>query len=111
VSLLVSQLPGRPGIFNYGTCPKDVPFGNGFRCAAGPLVRLGPPVVPYGGVASRVVDVSMSSFGPGSYDFQFWFRDVAGAVSVMVAAAWTGSVMQRFVGGLAPLSPWTGFGG
>ena len=77
VTLLVSEVPGQPGIFYYGTCPKDAPFGNGFRCAGGPLVRLGPPVVPQGGVATRVVDVSVSTFGPGSYYFQFWFRDTA----------------------------------
>lgn len=43
----------------------------------GPLVRLKPPLHASGGSAYYQVDLSALNIGPGSYFFQFWFRDPA----------------------------------
>jgi hypothetical protein len=56
-----------------GTTRTEVPFGNGYLCVAGHVVRLGPPKLAAGNVAVRQVD--LSGFLPDSYLFQCWFRD------------------------------------
>jgi hypothetical protein len=70
------------GLFFFGSATQNVPFGNGRRCIAGPVLRLGPPVVTDGaGRASRAVNFGVppgSSITAGSTRFfQFWHRDVA----------------------------------
>lgn len=81
-----SGLPGGVGIFFYGTTQIEVPFGFGFRCAGGTVLRLNPPQTADGaGDAVRVVDntVPPASAGPGAFTpgatfhFQYWYRDPA----------------------------------
>lgn len=74
-TLSAEPVPNQPGIFFHAPNSIRIPFGNGFLCAGGGLVRLLPPVVGSGGVASRVTDVSGLS---GTRYFQYWFRDPAG---------------------------------
>ena len=77
--------PNTVGLFYYGANAIQVPFGNGFRCVAGGVFRLGPAVAGNaGGVATRAVDLTQppASIGPGAitigstWRFQFWYRDV-----------------------------------
>jgi hypothetical protein len=79
------------GLFFYGNAAASTPFGNGRRCVASPVYRLGPPLVVDGtGHASRHVDftvepatVGNAAIVPGSTKyFQFWHRDVAGGGSL-----------------------------
>ncbi len=79
---------GRPGLFFYGTAAVDVPFGPGFRCAAGTTRRLNPPVqTSVGGLAQRRVDFTQppASSGAGAIVagvtryFQLFFRDGSAA--------------------------------
>ncbi len=61
-------------IFFFGPNQQEIPFGNGYLCIAAPIARLNPPVQSSGaGLASRLVDIS--SFAPGTMNFQCWFRD------------------------------------
>jgi len=75
--------PFTTGIFYYGTQPNQVPFGNGYRCVGGMLVRTPITVASATGVAARTLSLSTSphslNLTVGSVrHFQFWFRDVAG---------------------------------
>jgi len=77
-----------PGLFYYGTTQTQVPFGEGNRCVGGSTVNLWPPTVSDGlGGNSRGIDVTSmaisASVSPivvgGTQNFQYWFRDPAGA--------------------------------
>jgi len=75
---------GQPGVFYYGPNEIQTPFGNGFRCVGGAVVRLWPPVVASGtGVLLRAVDFlnlpSGAAINAGeTWKFQAWFRDPLG---------------------------------
>jgi len=78
--LRASNLPaGQPCNFYYGTTEIQVPFGNGFRCVGGTIVRL--PIVSTGsGELAYAVDNTDlppgGDFVPGlALKFQCWFRD------------------------------------
>lgn len=85
VLLTVSGLPAnRSGIFILGLTPMQLPFGDGFRCVGGPLLRV-PPVLssgPYGALQHALDLGSPPAAGvvlPGlSAYFQFWYRDPQG---------------------------------
>lgn len=73
--------PGSAGIFFYGTGQTAVPFGNGWFCATGSIVRL--PIVfsNFVGIAFYQLDMTqppvLGTITPGgSQNFQFWYRDV-----------------------------------
>jgi len=73
---------GEFGQFFYGPNRIQVPFGDGFRCVGGGVVRLNPPARVEGdGTATRRVDlaappVPAGAILPGSaWSFQYWFRD------------------------------------
>jgi hypothetical protein len=83
--------PSATGLLFYGSAANDVPFGNGHRCVANPVFRLGPPVtVNATGHASRFVDFTQfpANTGGGAITagstkhFQFWYRNVAGGGSL-----------------------------
>ena len=74
---------GMPGMFFHGADPAMVPFGEGFLCTDGSLVRIPPPIFP------DATDVLSHSFdntvigglhiAPGiTRHFQCWYRDPAG---------------------------------
>jgi hypothetical protein len=72
--LTATDVPDQPGIFFHGPSQIHAPFGNSFLCVGSPIVRLLPPVVASGGIATRTVD--NGAFVPGQIrNFQYWFRD------------------------------------
>jgi hypothetical protein len=82
VTLVVEQLPAnKAGLFFFGPSQTQTPFGNGFRCAGGGILRLGPPQLSSAqGVTLRGVDLAASPalgvIAPGvTSNFQFWYRD------------------------------------
>jgi choice-of-anchor B domain-containing protein len=74
---------GKFGIFFYGPDPAEIPFGNGYLCVGGGLVRLLPLVkTDASGQASRAIDFENMPAGGEitageTRRFQFWFRDPA----------------------------------
>ena len=78
--------PGQPGIFYFGAGQTQVAFGNGFRCVAGQISRLLPPLsIDGAGNASRGVDFTTAPgnviTGGSVWNFQFWFRDPMGGAA------------------------------
>lgn len=83
-TLTVSQTPPfRRGLFLYGTETQEAPFGGGFLCLSGTVIRLQPLLVTNAsGSASLPLNFSGPPLGvgpthisPGSTRyFQFWFR-------------------------------------
>jgi len=75
-----------PGLFFYGTNAIQAPFGNGWRCVGGSIVRV-PPVQHADalGAVTRTLDLTQFPFTtsavpavPGTIRyFQYWYRDVA----------------------------------
>jgi len=74
-TFVAAPVPDQPGIFFHGPSSIRVPFGDGYLCAGGGIVRLLPPVVAVGHVAEVSVDITGLS---GMRYFQYWFRDPAG---------------------------------
>jgi hypothetical protein len=75
--LRATCVPNQPFIFFHAAMQMQLPFGNGFRCAGGDLVRL-PVGVAAGNVAQTTVDLSNAQItSPGLRNFQCWFRDPA----------------------------------
>lgn len=81
--LLASPVPaGSPGLFYYGSGTMRAPFGNGFRCVAGPPITRLPLEFATGEVLGHSLDnqagASASQLVPGTtWHFQGWFRDSA----------------------------------
>jgi len=67
-------VPNQFGIFFYGSTQTRLPFGNGFLCTGGGIVRALPPVVATGNRAEATIDLTSLS---GIRYFQYWFRDPA----------------------------------
>ena len=80
-----NNLPGtEPGVFFYGATQGQFPFGEGFRCVTGTIIRLWPPAASSGGVLTRVIDygsVPTPILSGSTWNFQGWFRDPAGGPS------------------------------
>ncbi len=87
VLLATAAVPGQFGIFYYGTEKIEVPFGDGFRCVAGQIWRIPPPILAdvLGDVMLHV-DYDQQPFhaGAGAIDpgdtftWQLWYRDPNG---------------------------------
>jgi hypothetical protein len=81
VLLAQPMASSEPGVFYYGPNEIQAPFGNGFRCVGGTVVRLWPPVVSNGGgVLLRAIDFQSLPSGAAinageTWKFQAWFRD------------------------------------
>jgi len=85
---------GATGVFLMGSgITPAIPFGQGFRCVAGPIFRLG-AVTSVAGQASLALDYTdagsaASMITPGSaWTYQFWFRsgpsfDLTDAIQVV----------------------------
>jgi len=78
-----SVVPVQPGLFIYGLNQIQIPFGAGYRCVGGGVVRLNPAQITTGtGYTSRTLDFANPPDGgainPGNtWRFQFWYRDGA----------------------------------
>jgi len=77
--------PNRAGLFFYGTAQVSVPFGDGWRCAGGQTFRLGLVYTSARGSAAYALDQDQPPLpaaqitSDSRWNFQFWFRDPAGA--------------------------------
>lgn len=85
LQLSAGPVPNQPGLFFFGQMQVQLPFGNGFRCAGGSLVRL-PVVVAQDGILAYSVDNSIppaSSWitAGATLQFQAWYRDPLGGGS------------------------------
>jgi len=67
-------VPDQFGIFFHGATQIRVPFGFGFLCTGGGLVRILPPVMAVANRAEVVVSIPP---GLGLRYWQYWFRDPA----------------------------------
>jgi hypothetical protein len=75
--------PGQIGVFVMGTQQAQVPFGDGFLCVGGTVLRLLPAsFVGPSGLATHALDYDAfpaDQIAPGStWNFQFWYRDPPG---------------------------------
>jgi hypothetical protein len=87
LTLNASGLPHNvSAVFFYGSTQAQVALGNGFRCIANPLFRLGPAVNSgANGTISRALDLTVppASSGAGAitpgtiWNFQAYYRDTA----------------------------------
>jgi hypothetical protein len=80
--LLAGPVPYQFGIFFHGMNQTQVPFGNGFLCAAGDLVR---GAVTHGEMNTALYTYdnsdaahSVSAYVGTTRNFQYWFRDPGG---------------------------------
>ena len=91
LGLLAEPVPNQPGLFFYGDAQNLAPFGNGFLCAGGFLVRLGSPATASGNVAQVLVDLVGEGLVAGdTRHFQYWYRDpVAGGAGFNLSDAVT----------------------
>jgi hypothetical protein len=71
--------PHALGVFFHGPWETQVPFGNGYGCIAGSLVRLPPVAVDGQGGAIQAFDAQSAGIKPVETRlFQFHYRDPAG---------------------------------
>jgi len=77
LELFAGPVPNEPFIFYAGPLQISTPFGDGFRCVGGSVVRIWPPTVASGNSAMRSVDPGALGLTPGTWNFQCWFRDPA----------------------------------
>lgn len=85
--ITTAAVPHQFGIYYYGTEKTEIPFGDGFRCVAGQIWRINPPIMAnvLGDVMLHV-DYGQPPFdsGPGAIDpgdtftWQMWYRDPMG---------------------------------
>ena len=82
LQLDAAPVPNQNGIFFHGMNQAQVPFGNGFLCATGDVVR-GAVIQGAGNLATYVYDNSDAKHSLAGYtgmtrNFQYWFRDPMG---------------------------------
>lgn len=81
-TLAAGPVPNQPFLFFHAPNQIQAPFGNGFLCAGGGIVRINPPMFATGGVATRLLDLPATGITmPVTRNFQCWFRDPAGGGS------------------------------
>jgi len=79
--------PGQFGVFFMGPNQVQIPFGDGFLCLAGGIVRFNPPILADAfGEASIAIDVTSPPaagliVAESTWNFQWWYRDPAGMLS------------------------------
>ncbi len=79
LTLTSTPVPNQNGIFFHGTNQVQNPFGNGFMCTAGGIVR-GAVVMAVGNTATYTYDNSDAKHSMGAFigttrNCQHWFRD------------------------------------
>ena len=77
--LAATPLPKQAGLFFLGATQLELPFGNGWRCAGGQVVRLAPRL-PAAGILREQLDFTSPPLTGlivvGSrWNFQAWYRD------------------------------------
>ena len=82
LTLSSQPVPNQPGIFFHGDNPAQIPFGNGFLCTTGGIVR-GAVLFASANAAHYVYDNSDAQHGLGGFigqtrNFQYWYRDPMG---------------------------------
>jgi hypothetical protein len=82
LQLTSAPVPNQNSIFFHGANQSQLPFGNGFMCATGGIVR-GAVVMAVGNSATYTYDNSdakhdLSAFVGTTRNFQHWFRDPMG---------------------------------
>jgi hypothetical protein len=75
--------PNKSGIFIYGSDEAQTPFGNGFLCVSGQVIRRIPPKLMTSSLGTASLPINFTSFPtnflPGANPrFQFWYRDAPG---------------------------------
>lgn len=76
--LTAFDVPNTPYLFFHGGAQAQQPFGDGYLCAVGGIVRIGPAAVATNHTAQRVVDLPTAGITAlGTRNVQCWFRDVA----------------------------------
>jgi len=76
-TLTAAPVPDQPFLFFHGPDPAQIPFGDGFLCISGRLVRVLPPGLASGQVATATLDLGALGLPPGPRRFQCWYRDPA----------------------------------
>jgi len=81
--LNASNAPSQPALFYFGPNQISIPFGNGFRCVGGTVVRMD-VLGGSGGNFNYAID--FGAFGAdlasiGNVNFQCWYRDPSGGGS------------------------------
>jgi len=75
--LHAENVPNQFGIFFAGPNQIQMPFGEGYRCVGGSVMRIGGPLLPSGNQVTKVVDLDLLS--PELLDqplnIQYWHRD------------------------------------
>ncbi len=79
LTLEASPVPNQTGLFFHGMNQTQIPYGNGFLCASGDVVR-GEVITAAGNRATYSYDNSGPKHRLGAYvgstrNFQYWFRD------------------------------------
>jgi hypothetical protein len=82
LGLTSAPVPNQPGIFFHAANQAQIPFGNGFLCATGNIIR-GAVVVGAANSASYLYDDSdikhdLDAFAGSTRNFQHWYRDPMG---------------------------------
>ena len=76
--LSATCVPDQVFLFLHGATQLQLPFGDGFRCVGGGVLRISPAGLASGGLALRAVDLPAAGItSPGVRHFQCWFRDPA----------------------------------
>ncbi|HIG12279.1 MAG: right-handed parallel beta-helix repeat-containing protein [bacterium] len=89
MTLIATGVPANNwGIFFYGASQDMTTFGDGYRCVAFPVNRLGSAVnSEAAGTASLPLNFGQYSSGPfgitagSTWNFQFWYRDPLGVLT------------------------------
>ena len=77
--LEADRVPEQFGLFFCGPNQIQMPFGNGFRCVGGGVVRLTSPQIATGNQASAEVDVELLPLELSTeLNLQYWYRDPQG---------------------------------
>jgi len=82
LSMEVDNVPDQFGIFFAGTNQIHVPFGNGYRCVGGDVIRLTAPELAVGNQASGEVDLAhLTPELATELNVQYWYRDPGAGVA------------------------------
>ena len=77
--LEADRVPEQFGLFFCGPNQIQMPFGNGFRCVGGGVLRLTSPQIATGNQASAEVDIEILPLGLATeLNLQYWYRDPQG---------------------------------
>ena len=77
--LRAEPVPDQTFLFFHGRDQVQLPFGGGFLCTTGELIRIGAPQIASAQLAEILFDPAAHGIAPGdTRNFQCWFRDPQG---------------------------------